>query len=323
MPPMSGPQDTAARLQQLQNDRATGCLTITSSDGLVAQIYLLFGRLFYAAGPTTEGEAALKNVLSWSDVGLSFDPNARLPTKESIDLSQTGPPIEVHILGRQAATSSNAIPTLASDRRLTLLSCGPMAGGCLAVFVPLALIGIGALVNANDVDGWLIAAGIAFVLIMGMSIAGYYRFRALFFRDAVTVPGGLPPDQIPRIVAASGVITGEPDLAIKTRTRSTVGKLGKCWVEFYSGGVQISKGPDHPEPRWQFAYSDILQAEVADITSTGRMGTTHRYSVRMVTAKPRMAFLFGGSLFQNSKTQALANQLREHKVTLLNEEFAF
>lgn len=321
---MSGSQDTAAQLKQLQNDHATGCLTVTSSDGLVAQIYLLFGRLFHAAGPTSEGETALNEALSWSDVSLSFDPKAHLPTKSTISQGTSGPAVEVHLLRRQPTPSADAIAPLDSDRRLTLLSCAPMAGGCLAALVPLALIGVGALVNAKDVDGWLITAGIAFLLIMGLSMAGYYRFRALFFRDAVTIPGGLPPDQIPRVVDASaGVITGQPDFAVKTQTRSTIGKLGKCWVEFYPGGIQISKGPDHPEPRWQFAYSDILQAEVADITSTGRMGTTHRYSVRMVTSKPRMGFLFGGSLFQNSKTQALAGKLREHKVTLLNEEFSF
>lgn len=321
---MAGPQDTAAQLEQLKKDRATGCLTIASSDGLVGQVYLLYGRIFHAAGPTTEGEAALKEALSWPDVGLTFDPKAHLPTKQTINVSAAGPAVEVRLLRSQPSTPADAIPSLSSDRRLILLSCGPMAGGCMAGLVPLALIGIGALVNPNDIDGWLIAALIAFLVLMGLSIAGYYRFRVLFLRDAVTVPGGLPPDQIPRVVdAPAGVITGQPDFTVQTKARSTTGKLGKCWVEFYPGGVQISKGPDHPEPRWQFAYSDILQAELADITSTGRMGTTHRYSVRMVTSKPRMAFLFGGSLFQNSKTQALASRLREHNVTLLNEEFAF
>lgn len=335
---MSGPRDTTALLQQLETDRATGCLTIASSDGLVGRVYLLYGHIFHAAGPDSVGETALKESLSWSDVALSFDPKTHLPTTQTIDLKKTDravwagaaghasaePALEIHVLKRPPATSDAGIRPLSSDRRLTALSCAPMAGGCLAALVPFALIGIGGLINPNDIDGWLIAAGIAFLAMIGLSGGAYMRFRALFFRDAVNVPGALPPDEIPRIVDASaGVIAGQPELVIKTRTRSTVGKLGRCWIEFYPDGVQISQGPQHAEPRWQFAYEDILQAELVDISSSGRGMTTHRYSVRIVTAEPRMAFLFGGSVLQNSTTQALASKLREHKVTLVNEDFSF
>lgn len=172
---MSGPQDTAALLQQLENDHATGCLTITSSDGLVTHVYLLYGQIFHAGGPNTAGETALQDTLSWSDVGLSFDPKAQLPTTQTIDLKKTGsavwahaarhgssgPVLEVHILKRPPTTSDVGIPPLSADRRLMALTCAPMAGGCLAALVPLGLIGIGVLVNPNDIDGWLIATGMS------------------------------------------------------------------------------------------------------------------------------------------------------------------
>lgn len=82
----------------------------------------------------------------------------------------------------------------------------------------------------------------------------------MFRAAAVEVPNGLSKG-IPRVIDAPGIVSGEPELVVDLPARYLRGRLGKCRVKFYASGIQVWKGPQHPEPRWQFAYGDLLQAE--------------------------------------------------------------
>src|SRR5260370_39088785 len=125
---------------------------------------------------------------------------------------------------------------------------------------------------------------------------------------------------IPHVVDAPIRATGEePEVVIKMRTRSTVGELGKCRIEFYSDGLQIWRGAAHPEPRGQFAYRDLLQAESVELLYVSGKGDSRQYFVRLIVGQPRMAFLFGNSWTVNRTTKLLVDKLRDHKVTMVSE----
>ena len=63
---------------------ATGKLSLRSETHGTASLYFLFGTLYHAEGPGGEGRAALDEVLGWEDAVEEFDPQARLPTRETI-----------------------------------------------------------------------------------------------------------------------------------------------------------------------------------------------------------------------------------------------
>ena len=312
MPRMSVAERTAAaQLDQLKASRSTGCLIIESASGLECRVYLLMGRVFHADGPSGEGDAALADALSWPDVTLSFDERAILPNKQTIspaDMPVSGPPL--------------AINNLSDDPRLTKMSVAALGGGCAMVLVPLGLLGVALVLKTRGVnsDGLLNAAVLSLPALAITWIATYIAFRVAFIREAVSVPGGLVKSAIPRVVdTASGAIAGEAESVIKMQTHCLTGRVGKCRIEFFADGLQIWRGRDHPEPRWQFAYRDLLQAELVNIVFTGGRSTTDQYFVRLIAAQPRMAFLFGSSWFANRKAFDLLKSLSKHKVTTLSE----
>jgi hypothetical protein len=63
---------------------ATGRLSLRSKTHGAASLYFLFGTLYHAEGPAGEGQLALDEVLGWEDAVEEFDPQARLPTRETI-----------------------------------------------------------------------------------------------------------------------------------------------------------------------------------------------------------------------------------------------
>jgi hypothetical protein len=84
-------------------------------------------------------------------------------------------------------------------------------------------------------------------------------------------------------------------------------------------GVPWHRGSgDHPEPRWQFSYTDLLQAESVVMEASGSRNSRDQYSLRLVAAQPRMAFLFGNS-FTNRDTQMMLEELRKHGVPTFTE----
>lgn len=318
---MGSRQDASALIGQLEADRQSGCLTIESGDGLVCRVYLLMGKIFHASGPGGEGESALTDAVSWPDATLSFDEKAQLPDRRTI----TDGGLTTSAVTGLLASEPAAINRLSTDRRLFVMSCATLGGGCLWILVPLTLIVLGALFHGNQaVSNSLFAAAlIALPALLVVWLALHVGFRILFYRDAVRVPGQLPIAQVPRVVdAPAGAISGQPELVLQMQTRCTIGKLGKCWIEFYPDGLQISRGPQYPEPRWQFPYQDLLQAESVDLVSTGTKGAEiHQSFVRVITSEPRMAFLFGANMWwlQNQKAEMLVNKLREHHVPTFAE----
>lgn len=316
MAPMSTPEETSVLLANLEAGRQTGCLTIESADGRVCRVYILMGKVFHAEGPAAEGEPALADATSWPDVSLSFDAKAGLPEKQTINAVSS----PASAVSRQAADEGR-FPLLSNDQRVTGAQLVYIGAGCLWGIV--ILLGVAAAVAAGawhwQLDEFF---GVLVVLVFATGLLWlilYWRYRFVFRTEAVRVPGGLGRAEIPRVVEApAGVIRGEPELVVTLSAHYLGGRLGKCRVEFYAAGVQISRGREHPEPRWQFSYQDLLQAESVVLEASGGRNSRDQYAFRLIAAQPRMAFLFGNSLTDRDP-QLMLTELRKHGVRTFTE----
>jgi Domain of unknown function (DUF4388) len=76
----------ASLLQDMQSQRATGTLEVTSPDARCS-LHLLFGHIFHAAGDSGRGAEAVIAALSWGEGEFRFDPRATLPHDETITVS--------------------------------------------------------------------------------------------------------------------------------------------------------------------------------------------------------------------------------------------
>jgi hypothetical protein len=306
MPRMSDAVASQALLAELETGRATGCLTINSSTGLVGHVYLLMGRPFHAVSPSGEGQVAMAEALNWPDVALSFDERAQLPARQTI----TTPSMPVP---DQRAGSDQ----LETDPRIFAMSCMSLGGAVLTIVAPIGVLLIGLALHAE----WTLPVSLSLLFVfMAVWIAGAIGFRIMFLREAVKVSGGPAKVDIPRVIdAPSTVITGEPELVVKMVTRCLTGRVGKCRLEFYPEGLQICRDRNHPEPRWLFAYADLKQAELVDVVANGRV-SVHQYYVRLIAARPRMAFLFGSQLSTNQNAKVIYSKLADHKVPTSGEE---
>ncbi|HUY24096.1 MAG TPA: DUF4388 domain-containing protein [Candidatus Saccharimonadales bacterium] len=81
-----GPTTVAELLQTMQQERATGTLSL-ASNGDKVDLHFLFGHLFHAVGSGSEGEPAVIDALSWQDGEYNFNPRAKLPPEETINSS--------------------------------------------------------------------------------------------------------------------------------------------------------------------------------------------------------------------------------------------
>ncbi|MFZ0168496.1 MAG: DUF4388 domain-containing protein [Candidatus Dormiibacterota bacterium] len=81
-----GPTTVAELLQTMQQERATGTLSL-ASNGDKVDLHFLFGHLFHAVGGGSEGEPAVIDALSWQDGEYNFNPRAKLPPEETINSS--------------------------------------------------------------------------------------------------------------------------------------------------------------------------------------------------------------------------------------------
>lgn len=309
-------------LLQLEAERQTGCMTIDSADGHIGRVYLRLGKVFHAEGPGGEGSSAFAEARSWPEVTLSFDKKATLPDKQTVTAT---PESDISYIPSSAgAGRARGSQTLTGNRRLTIAMFSYLGAGCLWGVLGIAGMGIAVAIGATHVDfnstlGTLLGAVIVlFIAITPLWLVLYIWYRFMFRAAAVEVPEGLAKAQIPRVIDAPGIVSGKPELVIDLPARYLRGRLGKCRVEFYASGIQIWKGPEHPEPRWQFAYEDLLQAESVVIESTGSRGSRDQFSMRLIAAQPRMAFLFGNSL-TSSDSQLMLEELRKHEVRTFNE----
>jgi hypothetical protein len=313
MAPMSTAAETSALLASLEAGRETGCLTVHSVDGQVCRVYLLVGKAFHTEGPAGEGEPALADALSWPDVILSFDDKAHLPDKQTMTSDSD-------FTDSSQAASTARLSILSGNRRLIIAMFTYLGAGCLFVLVMVVGIGVAILGGASyfrddSVKGafvvLLFATGLLWYVL-------YFRYRFIFRSAAVEVQDGLAKADVPRVIDAPGLVSGEPEVVVKLPAWYLPGRLGKCRVEFYTAGVQIWKGPNHPEPRWQFPYRDLLQAESVVMEAMGTRNSKDQYSLRLIAAQPRMAFLFGSS-FTNRDTKVMVEELRKHGVRTFTE----
>lgn len=319
MAPMSGPEQTEGLLTHLENELDTGCLTITSASQGVCRVYLIMGEAFHAVGPTGEGDAALAAALTWPDVTLSFDESAELPSKETITTRPRRTVAEKSVAETSAGAAT--FPTLSDNQRVLRARGNYLGSGCLwflAVLVTLgAVVASGALGRAADA-----VIGICVVLMIATAalfLVVYERYRVIFMSEAVDVQGGLAKGDIPLVVdGPTGVAAGEPELVVSLPTRCLAGNLGKCRIEMYSDGLQIWKGPENPEPRWQFSYRDRLQAESVATTNLGRY-SRDQYFLRIVAARPRMVFVLGSTWLVNPGVTVMLSKLAEHRVPTFTE----
>lgn len=81
-----GPATVAELLQTMQQDRATGTLSI-ESEGHSCALHFLFGHLFHAVSDAGDGEGAVLSALGWSSGEYTFNPRAKLPPEETINSS--------------------------------------------------------------------------------------------------------------------------------------------------------------------------------------------------------------------------------------------
>jgi hypothetical protein len=280
-------------------------------------MYVLMGKVFYTEGPAGEGEPALTDARSWPDVTLSFDEKAHLPENRTITALQTS---EFGTADSLGAASSGRIKTLSDSRRLTIamlayVGAGGFFGVAILVVIGVAIVGAALHVQNDSV----LEAFILLLFALGIVwLVLYVRYRFMFRTAAVQVQDGLAKADIPSVIDAPGLVHGAPELVVELPARYLRGRLGKCRVEFYATGIQIWKGPDRPQPRWQFSYDDLLQAESVVIEASGSRNSRDQYSLRLIAAQPRMAFLFGNS-FTNRDTQMMLEAFRKHAVRTFTE----
>ncbi|MFZ0994478.1 MAG: DUF4388 domain-containing protein [Candidatus Dormiibacterota bacterium] len=98
-----GPTTVAELLQTMQQERATGTLSL-ASNGNKVDLHFLFGHLFHAVGSGSEGEPAVIDALSWQDGEYNFNPRAKLPPEETINSSTE----DLLTIWRKGPTSSPA-----------------------------------------------------------------------------------------------------------------------------------------------------------------------------------------------------------------------
>jgi hypothetical protein len=96
--------------------------------------------------------------------------------------------------------------------------------------------------------------------------------------------------------------------------RCLFARFWRCRVELHEGGIQIWRGPRHPEPRWQFTYDDLLQAEGATLDAVGTRFSSDEHFVRLIVDMPRMAFLLGPAWSATPSSDDLLVKLSHHGV---------
>jgi len=216
-----------------------------------------------------------------------------------------------------SSSGSPSVPTLSNNRPVFVANFAFLGAGCLFFLVVLLLVGATVVSKALGFSPAWVGRG-ALLLIPAVAvlwIALYLRYRSIFRRTALEVEGGLAKPDIPRVVnAPAGVIAGDPEFVVSLPTRLLTGRVGKCRIELYSAGLQIWKGSNHPEPRWQFSYQDLLQVESVTLSSSGGRGSLDRRFVRLIADRPRMVFAFTPSWDTDRFADQLLTRLGDHGV---------
>jgi len=211
--------------------------------------------------------------------------------------------------------SDDVIQPLTADKRLEAAETWFDGFGCLYALSAFVLVGgaiaIGAhWLNVNPAVG---ATAIAvFIALAFLWMGLWFRYRHVFFREALRVPGGLAKAEIPRDVEApSDIIVGMPLAMAKLRVRTLRGRAGKCQIQLFEQGLQIWRGPKHQLPRWRFEYAQVALAEPVEVETP--RGPNPVY-LRLVIGQPRMVFLCGPTLDLDRDLGPVLKALSEHGV---------
>lgn len=145
------------------------------------------------------------------------------------------------------------------------------------------------------------------------TMALYFRYYRTFINSALEVPDGVSSADLPRVVEAASPLEGE-EFARRARVKTVLGRSANCRIELYRNGIRIWRGLDHEEPSFCFLYTDLLQAERAELL-LGR-GPVAPY-VRLVASHPRMAFLISSRRW----SRELLKRLADHEVATFGGGF--
>jgi hypothetical protein len=186
--------------------------------------------------------------------------------------------------------TTETVPTVGSDARVSVAALAYL-GSYLLLFVlgavAIAWVAIGHVnPSTNDTAAGVILGG-ALVWVV-TTIGLYLRYYRILLGAALTVPAGASRDEVPPVVISTAALEGE-EFVGKARVKTLLGRAGRCRIEVYANGIRIWRGPSHPEPSWSFLYIDIVQAEV--VTLLGGARTPDQSYLRLVAARPRMAFI--------------------------------
>jgi len=186
--------------------------------------------------------------------------------------------------------TTETVPTVGSDTRVRVAALAYL-GSYLLLFVlgaiAIAWVAIGHVnPSTNDTAAGVILGG-ALVWVF-TTIGLYLRYYRMLFSAALSVPSGAARDEVPPVVVATEALEGE-EFVGHARVKTLRGRAGRCRIEVYANGIRIWRGSGHTEPSWSFLYIDIVQAEV--VTLLGGARTPDQSYLRLVAARPRMAFI--------------------------------
>jgi hypothetical protein len=208
--------------------------------------------------------------------------------------------------GRATSDWVAPAPTLAHNARVSV--AGLMYLASYLLLFPLGLVALVWVLithvdpSKNDTAAGLILGGALLWIVVVMSF--YVRYALIFFHAALQVPSGASRQEVPPVLEPATPLMGQ-DFDRYARVKTLLGRAGRCRIELYGNGIRIWRGPSHPEPSWSFAYTDLLQAEVVTLLG-GSRGPAPSY-LRLIAARPRMAFLISSKRWSGDLIKRLAD----------------
>lgn len=129
--------DLASTLEGLKQNRSTGCLQVESPTMGTWRLYLLFGKVFNASGPSGDGDKAVAQALACKDATSRFDARVRLPEEQNLTkVPGTDEPLEPDTSPQRVAyTHRSLLVRSCLVIGLLLFIIGPAAGIAFAVWL--------------------------------------------------------------------------------------------------------------------------------------------------------------------------------------------
>jgi hypothetical protein len=205
----------------------------------------------------------------------------------------------------RALKTNETVPTVGSNTRVSVAALAYL-GSYLLLFVlgavAIAWVAIGHVnPSTNDTAAGVILGG-ALVWVV-TTIGLYLRYYRMVLSTTLSIPSGAARDEVLPVVMTTAALEGE-EFVGKASVKTLLGRAGRCRIELYANGIRIWRGPSHTEPSWSFLYIDIVQAEV--VTLLGGARTPDQSHLRLVAARPRMAFIISSRRWTDDLIRRLA-----------------